>query len=81
MSWLSKLVDRASDYFAHRKGLLPLIGIVLVMINFVLPFLGLSLDSFLVASNLFFASRRDRSDLRHDARLGVVVFVLSGVSR
>ena len=53
MSWLSQLVDRASDYFAHRKGLLPLVGIVLVMINFVLPFLGLSLDSFLVASNLF----------------------------
>ena len=53
MSWLSKLVDRASDYFAHRKGLLPLVGIVLVIINFVLPFFGLSLDSFLVASNLF----------------------------
>jgi hypothetical protein len=53
MNWLSKLVDKASNYFAHRKGLLPLIGIVLVIVNFILPFLGLSLDSFLVASNLF----------------------------
>jgi hypothetical protein len=53
MKWLSNLVDTASNYFAHRKGLLPLIGILLVILNFILPFLGLSLDSFLVASNLF----------------------------
>lgn len=53
MKWLSKLVDNASNYFAHRKGLLPLIGILLVIVNFILPFLGLSLGSFLVASNLF----------------------------
>ena len=53
MKWLSQLVDNASNYFAHRKGLLPLLGIVLVIINFILPFVGLSLDSFLVASNLF----------------------------
>lgn len=37
MNWLSKLVDNASDYFAHRKGLLPLIGMLLVVINFFLP--------------------------------------------
>ena len=53
MKWLSQLVDSASNYFAHRKGLLPLLGILLVIINFILPFIGLSLDSFLVASNLF----------------------------
>jgi len=53
MKWLSQLVDNASNYFAHRKGLLPLIGILLVIVNFLLPFLGLSLGSFLVASNLF----------------------------
>ena len=53
MKWLSQLVDKASNYFAHRKGLLPLLGILLVIINFILPFIGLSLDSFLVASNLF----------------------------
>ena len=53
MKWLSQLVDKASNYFAHRKGLLPLLGILLVIINFILPFIGLSLDGFLVASNLF----------------------------
>ncbi|NJC95276.1 MAG: hypothetical protein C3F07_01510 [Anaerolineales bacterium] len=51
MKWLSKLVDNASDYFAHRKGLLPLIGIVLIIVNFVLPFLIPA--GFLTLSNLF----------------------------
>ena len=51
MKWLSKLVDRASNYFVHRKGLLPLIGIALVIVNYVLPFMfGLNL---ITGSNLF----------------------------
>jgi len=51
MNWLSRLIDRASDYFAHRKGLLPLIGMILVIINFILPFiLGLN---WVTGSNLF----------------------------
>jgi hypothetical protein len=51
MNWLSRLVDRASDYLAHRKGLLPLIGMVLVVINFILPFIfGIN---WITASNLF----------------------------
>ena len=51
MKWLSKLVDRASDFFAHRKGLLPLLGILLVIINYILPFIfGLNL---ITGSNLF----------------------------
>jgi membrane-bound ClpP family serine protease len=51
MNWLSKLIDDASNYFAHRKGLLPLIGIVLVLINFILPFfIG---PNFITLSNLF----------------------------
>jgi len=51
MKRLSKLVDRASDYFAHRKGLLPLLGILLVIINYILPFLiGLNI---VTQSNLF----------------------------
>ncbi len=51
MNRLSRLIDRASDYFARRKGLLPLIGMVLVVINFFLPFLiGLN---WLTGSNLF----------------------------
>ena len=31
---LSTLVDRASEFFAHRKGLLPMIGLALVLVNF-----------------------------------------------
>jgi hypothetical protein len=51
MKWLSTLVDKASDYFAHRKGLLPMLGILLVIVNFFLPFF---MDSnFITASNLF----------------------------
>ena len=53
MKWLSKLIDDAGNYLAHRKGLLPLIGIGLVILNFFLPFFGIPLTSFLVASNLF----------------------------
>ena len=51
MKWLSKLVDKASDYFAHRKGLLPMLGILLVIVNFLLPFFVAS--NFITVSNLF----------------------------
>ena len=51
MNWLSKLIDNASNYFAHRKGFLPLLGIVLVIFNFILPFfIG---PNFITLSNLF----------------------------
>ncbi len=51
MKWLSKMIDNASNYFAHRKGLLPMVGIVLIAINFILPFLfGLNV---VTGSNLF----------------------------
>jgi hypothetical protein len=51
MKWLSRLVDNASNYFAHRKGLLPLIGILLVIINYILPFIfGLNV---ITGTNLF----------------------------
>ena len=51
MNWLSKLVDKASDFFAHRKGLLPLLGILMVIINFILPLL---MDpNFFTLSNFF----------------------------
>jgi hypothetical protein len=51
MRWLSKLVDNASNYFARRKGLLPLLGILMVIINFILPFIfGLNV---ITGSNLF----------------------------
>jgi hypothetical protein len=35
---MSKLLDLLSEYLAHRKGLLPLIGIVLIIVNLVLQF-------------------------------------------
>jgi len=51
MKRLSRLVDQASDFFAHRKGFLPLLGILLVIVNYVLPFLiGLNV---VTQSNLF----------------------------
>jgi hypothetical protein len=46
------MVDNASNYFARRKGLLPLLGILLVMINFILPFI-FGLDNVITGSNLF----------------------------
>ena len=38
INWFSKFLDRASEYLAHRKGLLPLVGILLIVINFILSF-------------------------------------------
>ena len=51
MKWLSKLVDNASDFFAHRKGFLPLLGIVMVLVNFILPLL--MSPNFFTLSNFF----------------------------
>lgn len=36
---ISKLLDRMSEYLAHRKGLLPIIGIVLIFINLIVQFI------------------------------------------
>ena len=36
MQTLSRWVDQLSDFFAHRKGLLPLIGIALVAANLII---------------------------------------------
>jgi len=35
----NQLLDRLSDYLAHRKGLLPMMGIVLIILNWVLQFI------------------------------------------
>ena len=35
---MSKLFDRLSEYLAHRKGLLPLMGMGLVLLNLILQF-------------------------------------------
>ena len=35
---MSKLLDWLSEFLAHRKGLLPLLGIVLIILNLILQF-------------------------------------------
>ena len=37
--WMNRRLDQLSEYLAPRKGLLPLIGIVLILINFIFQFL------------------------------------------
>lgn len=39
MKKFSQLLDRLSDYLAHRKGLLPMLGIALIILNWVLQFI------------------------------------------
>ncbi len=50
MKWLSNLIDNASNFFAHRRGLLPLIGIGLVILNFFMPLL---MTNWISESDLF----------------------------
>jgi len=38
LQWFNKKIDKLSDFLAPRKGLLPLIGISLVLVNFILQF-------------------------------------------
>ena len=47
---MSKLFDFLSDYLARRKGLLPLIGIILIFLNLILEFI--LPPSWLTTSNL-----------------------------
>jgi hypothetical protein len=47
---MNKSLDDLSEYLAPRKGLLPLIGIVFVIANFILQFFELG---WLSDSNLF----------------------------
>lgn len=47
---LSAFVDTLSEFLAHRKGLLPLTGMGLVLLNFLLQFAG---DGWVIQSNLF----------------------------
>ncbi len=36
---MSKFLDRMSEFLAHRKGLLPIIGIVMILLNLILQFI------------------------------------------
>jgi hypothetical protein len=35
---VSRLLDRMSNYLAHRKGLLPMLGLILILVNLGLQF-------------------------------------------
>jgi hypothetical protein len=48
---MSKLLDRMSEYLAHRKGLLPLVGLFLILINLIIQFIFPG--GFLAGTNLF----------------------------
>ncbi len=50
MNSLSQFVDRLSDFLAHRKGLLPMVGIGLVLLNL---FLRMASQGWLARSDLF----------------------------
>ena len=52
MKRLSKILDDLSEFLAARKGLVPMIGIVFVLVNFVLQFYPG--EGLIVKSNLFF---------------------------
>ena len=48
MNFLNRLLDAAAEFFAQRKGLLPIVGIILVLINAILQFIpggGIFVDS------------------------------------
>jgi hypothetical protein len=39
--WLNKMLDKISEYLSTRKGLLPVIGMLLIVSNFILQFFSL----------------------------------------
>lgn len=49
---ISRLLDWLSEFLAHRKGLLPLIGLILIVVNFIFQFL-FPIGHWLPDSNLF----------------------------
>ena len=57
---ISLFLDRASEYLSSRKGLLPLIGLALVIFNLALQFFP---SGWLATSNLFL-------------HLGLILFIL-----
>jgi len=47
---MSKFLDRMSEFLAHRKGLLPIVGLLLILINLLIQFIFPG--SFLATTNL-----------------------------
>jgi hypothetical protein len=50
MKKLNKFLDVVSEFLAQRKGLLPLIGVFLVLVNGILQFIPIA--GWLVSTNL-----------------------------
>ena len=48
---MSKLLDLMSEYLAHRKGLLPIIGLLLIVLNLLIQLV--IPGTFLATTNLF----------------------------
>lgn len=48
---LNRFLDSLSNFFAARKGLLPIVGLVLIVINFALQFFPQA--GWVAGSNLF----------------------------
>lgn len=48
---INKMIDGLSDFFAQRKGLLPFLGVLFVLINWLLRVLPI--DGWVVSSDLF----------------------------
>ncbi|MCB9113087.1 MAG: hypothetical protein H6634_17730 [Anaerolineales bacterium] len=48
---ISKLLDFLSNYLAHRKGLLPIVGLALILVNLALQFFAPG--SFITTSHFF----------------------------
>ncbi len=51
INWISETLDDISEFLAHRKGLLPLIGLIFILVNLVLQFV--LPPGWLTSSNLF----------------------------
>jgi len=49
INWFSKFLDHTSEYLARRKGLLPLLGIVLIIANLLV--VSIFPSGFLVETN------------------------------
>lgn len=50
MNKLSKFIDQVSEFFALRKGLLPLVGMALIILNLILR---LTVTGWLVQTDIF----------------------------
>ena len=60
MKWFSDFLDKASEYLAHRKGLLPMIGLIFILLNLLINQVPYLMDvkpdtlvGWLVLTNLF----------------------------